>query len=355
MLKQIAFILLSLRVAFVGDPQVDNQKELAYARSSVYSELRARKDLDLVVILGDLVNENPSLIAPSEEILDSLPCPWVRVNGNHDGPEPVPDSCFTLAGIRFILMDNVRRTPKGYEGGFSSSQKQWLDSLLARGPARTVLCTHIPLSRCRGLDSLDLLLSRGRNLLLVSGHTHSVMRHTLPSGSEEVVAGAACGSWWRGVKGEDGIPLALMNCGAPRGYFLADFNAGAGSSWYRLDYKAVHREDRLSVHLDGECLLVNVYGGSLDGDVVVRCRARKTVLGKVPRVAPEVQEIIDFNAASSREYRKEHREEFIPMRRLQSPHVWSAPAASIPLKSRRVRVLYSDPSMSFRERLDLTR
>ena len=78
-----------LRVALVGDPQVNSQAELDYARRSVYRELRERGDLDLVLVLGDLVNEKTELIAPSEASLDSLGCPWLRVNGNHDGPDPV--------------------------------------------------------------------------------------------------------------------------------------------------------------------------------------------------------------------------------------------------------------------------
>ena len=52
-----------LRVAFVGDPQVDNETELGYARASIYRELRERGDLDLVIILGDLVNDDVRLLA----------------------------------------------------------------------------------------------------------------------------------------------------------------------------------------------------------------------------------------------------------------------------------------------------
>ena len=53
-----------LRVAFVGDPQVDNEKELSYARRSIYDELRGRSDLDMAIFLGDLVNDDVSLLAP---------------------------------------------------------------------------------------------------------------------------------------------------------------------------------------------------------------------------------------------------------------------------------------------------
>ena len=71
-------------MAFIGDPQVDDITELEYARRSIYAELKQRKDLDLIIILGDLVNDKTALIAPSKESLDSLSCPWFAVPGNHE-------------------------------------------------------------------------------------------------------------------------------------------------------------------------------------------------------------------------------------------------------------------------------
>ena len=73
-----------LRVAFVGDPQVDDSLELEFARKSIYRELMQRKDIDLAVFLGDLVNDKPELLLPTRAILDSLPFRWVCVPGNHD-------------------------------------------------------------------------------------------------------------------------------------------------------------------------------------------------------------------------------------------------------------------------------
>ena len=51
-----------LRVALVGDPQVDDSTEMGYARRSVYRELRGRRDLDMCIFLGDLVNDNYGVI-----------------------------------------------------------------------------------------------------------------------------------------------------------------------------------------------------------------------------------------------------------------------------------------------------
>ena len=131
----------SRRVAFAGDPQVDDRTELDFARRSVYSELAARRDIGAVIFLGDLVNEKPELLEPSRRILDSLGKPWFCVAGNHDrdpgkgergtrafsaaiGPA---DTAFTMNGIRFILMNNVRTGARGgYEGGFTRGQMDWL-------------------------------------------------------------------------------------------------------------------------------------------------------------------------------------------------------------------------------------
>ncbi len=317
----------SLRVAFVGDPQVDNETELSYARRSIYQELRGRKDLDLVVVLGDLVNENASLMLPSVAALDSLSCPWVCVRGNHDNPAEqfcrevnAADTVFTMGGITFVCVDDV-------DG--------WAGTLPGDGPV--VLCAHVPFSW-----NASSIASHPK-LLMVCGHTHQVRRHSY-CGAEEIIAGASCGSWWRGVKDSDGIPYALMNCGAPRGYFVADFNVRK-AEWYKLSYKAVGREDEANVtYAADSTLYINVYGGSEEGSVKVRLPHRGWVeAARSEAIVPEVQAVIDWNLSHDRDYRKAHKEEFIPMRRLSSPHLWEIKGIGHP--GRKVRVRYADSAM----------
>ena len=351
----IICLLTALRVAFVGDPQVDNEKELDYARRSIYAELRQRSDIDLVIVLGDLVNENPALVAPSEAILDSLGRPWVRVNGNHDGPVSPRDTVISRGNVHFILMDNVRRTRKGYEGGLRKSQKEWLQAVVDAIPRdeRLVLCTHIPLSQTRGRDSLSNIISAHSQVLAVCGHTHYAERHLLERGVEEVVAGAACGSWWRGVKDDAGVPYALMNCGAPRGWYIADFKtSGHSRKWYGLQYKAVGRPDVCSAHVRDGRLVVNVYGGSREGSVQVRLNGRWMPLRHSYELAPEVADLIGFNHAQTREYRKAHRDEFIPARRLPSPHIWAENVSAL-APGDKVKIRYADPSMSFNTSVEI--
>ena len=386
-----------LRVALVGDPQVDDSTEMGYARRSVYRELRGRRDLDMCIFLGDLVNDNMSLLPESVGVVDSLPYQCFMVPGNHDrdvyrGPKSsmyrqrdlstwrkavgYVDTSFVRGNVRFVLMNNVRPSDSGmtdYVGGFTDRQKHWLDSVLNRGvgetrgrkplrvcgtPALTILATHIPFSQMKGRDSVLALIPDISRLLFVSGHTHFVSRDdSIP----ELIAGAACGSWWRGVRDSDGIPYALQSCGAPRGYFIADIHR---DGTYDLSYKCIGRpaSEQLSAWAvpndsTGRSyrLYINVFGGSSDGVVRISGLGRKTYsCERSLMAAPEVEQVIRLNASRSRDYRKAHRDEFIPLRRKPSPHLWqTTDLISGPLPAH-VNVIYRDAHMRIRQRVPIS-
>ena len=450
-----------LRVALVGDPQVDNPVEMGYARRSIYRDLRGRRDLDLCIFLGDLVNDNMSLLPESLSVIDSLPFPSFMVPGNHDrdvyrgakssGSMSRPrdlstwrklvgyvDTSFVRGNVRFIMMNNVRHAAAGmtdYVGGFTEKQKHWLDSVLvtdvARGgkmssgsvdrsrrpsrgkvtPALTILATHIPFSQMKGRDSVLALIPEHTRILYVSGHTHFVSRDdSIP----EVIAGATCGSWWRGVKDSDGVPYALQSCGAPRGYFVAEISRDGD---YRLRYRCVGMDDEVSVwgvRVEGEGavrtednivmgkdesegvtvkeggfvrakkdsgvyrLYINVFGGAPDGVVRVRGarrwrivsrgngvhdgadaqgfsrKKRDLVCERSTKTAPEVEQVIEFNASMSRDYRKSHRDEFIPLRRKPSTHLWqTTDFVSVPFPFY-VIVVCRDSLIRFLQRVPVT-
>ena len=385
-----------LRVALVGDPQVDDSTEMGYARRSVYRELRGRRDLDMCIFLGDLVNDNMFLLPESVGVVDSLPYQCFMVPGNHDrdvyrGQKSsmyrqrdlstwrkavgYVDTSFVRGNVRFVLMNNVRHSDSGmtdYVGGFTDRQKHWLDSVLNRGvgetrgrkpsrvcgtPALTILATHIPFSQMKGRDSVLALIPDISRLLFVSGHTHFVSRDdSIP----ELIAGAACGSWWRGVRDSYGIPYALQSCGAPRGYFIADIHR---DGTYDLSYKCIGRPDseQLSAWAvpndsTGRSyrLYINVFGGSSDGVVRISGLGRKTYsCERSLMAAPEVEQVIRLNASRSRDYRKSHRDEFIPLRRKPSPHLWqTTDLISGPLPAH-VNVIYRDAHMRIRQRVTI--
>lgn len=386
-----------LRVALVGDPQVDDSTEMGYARRSVYRELRGRRDFDMCIFLGDLVNDNMSLLPESVGVVDSLPYQCFMVPGNHDrdvyrGQKSsmfrqrdlstwrkvvgYVDTSFVRGNVRFVLMNNVRHSDSGmtdYVGGFTDRQKHWLDSVLNRGvgetrgrkplrvcgtPALTILATHIPFSQMKGRDSILALIPDISRLLFVSGHTHFVSRD---DSILELIAGAACGSWWRGVRDSDGIPYALQSCGSPRGYFVADIHR---DGTYDLSYKCIGRpaSEQLSAWAvpndsigRSYRLYINVFGGSSDGVVHISGLGRKThSCERSLMAAPEVEQVIRLNASRSRDYRKAHRNEFIPLRRKPSPHLWqTTDLISGPLPAH-VNVIYRDAHMRIRQRVPLS-
>ncbi len=374
-----------LRVAFVGDPQADGMRQLEYCRKTVYKDLRERKDLDLVIVLGDLVNNQVELLEPTKASLDSLPCPWFCVPGNHDRdvypvvdgrkrPRDIStyrkvigyeDTTFVKRGVRFILMNDVRLGGKEYEGGFRDSQKHWLDSVLRATPKNmlAVLSAHIPFTQFTAKDSLSAILAVHPNLLLMSGHTHKVERKSFPVGLaegetsnvQEVQAGATCGLFWLGVKGDDGFPDATMTCGAPRGYFVADFSRNGK---YSLAYKTVLGEDVASAWVkDGTDLIVNVYGGAPDGKVQVKLPGRKGWIetDRVKRTAPEALAVIERNKSIPKKMGKERNPEYTPMREKKSPHVWSAVLDAPVEAGGAVKIRYRDSSMGFTVRIDVRR
>ena len=342
-MKLLFILITALRVALIGDPQVDDERELDFARRTIYAELRERKDLDLIIVMGDIVNEKPLLIAPSEALLDSTRCHWIRVQGNHDGRELPADTAFVTRGVRFIMLNQY---------GLRQDKADVPDSLslailsTIRKGEKTVVCSHVPVA--------DSIIARyGSDVLFASAHLHVVKRHVADGGAESLGVGATCGSWWRGVADKDGIPNALMNCGAPRGYFVADLNP-ARKVWYRLSYKCVGRkaDERLSLHADGRKLVFNVYGGSSAGRLEARIGGKWVEVPFHPVVAPEVQQVIDFNKSvlGDRAYRKAHKEIYIPMRTVKSPHTWciSLDEGTLPAAGSTLCVRYRDNAMQFK-------
>ena len=363
-----------LKVAFVGDPQADGLEQLGYVRKSIYKELRERKDLDLVVLLGDLVNNDVSLLPPSKASLDSMSCPWFSVPGNHDGDLNsfrkiigYVDTTFVMRNVRFILMNDVRHGRHGYEGGFTENQKAYLDSVLKATPSgmKAVVSVHIPFSEFKAQDSLSAIFSHHPDLLLMCGHTHMAARHRI-HGVEEVWAGASCGMFWTGAKGPDGLPDALMNCGAPRGYYVATFNGKGNCS---LEYKCVgrSRKDMATAYLadDDSRLVVNVFGGSEDGTVEVKIPGMKGWI-EVPRKkmpAVETLKVIEYDRTIPRRIGRKRNPEYSPMRTMDSPHIWSVSFRNDSRKAtalesaagRKLRIRYKDPSMDFSARVILNR
>jgi hypothetical protein len=201
-----------------------------------------------------------------------------------------------------------------------------------------VIAQHIPLMLTKNPDALTNLL-KGRRVLMLSGHTHTVARyqHPLEDGSlHELVAGAACGSWWTGERDVFGIPTALMSCGSPRNYFEVEVQ----DTSFQLSFKGIGLDPGHQMHiwvaghdtLDKQVaeldtvavgtVLATVYAGfdqtavwmQLDDDAPVR-------MSHVERVAPLVARVAAFT--KSKVYPTQHSTR-LPLRNRPSNHVWQA-------------------------------
>lgn len=385
----------NLRVAFVGDPQVKDETQLEYARKSIYKELIERDDLDLAIFLGDMINRDTIYLSLTKSTLDSLKCPYVCVAGNHDNLEAFKrtfkyvDTCFVQSGVAFILMDNAHSRSSAHTE-FQKSQMKWLKEQVSNldefgDYSYVCFCTHVPISWMSKTFQDELFSILPTNIVYISGHTHTVERRNLKVQegvyAEEIIVGASCGTWWRGRKDEQGIPNARMNCGAPRGYFIADFptspkllkkkvakaskrsmdkinkeveKKGNGKA-YRLSYKIVSDDEDVQAYAKvvGDSLFVNVYGGRNDiGTVKVKIGRKIVELSPSHTLDPIMQEIKAWNKQLSKKEAKARKAEVIPVRNEPSLHLWSCKLDAVliqKIEASKVKkkIIYLDPYMSF--------
>ena len=104
-------------------------------------------------------------------------------------------------------------------------------------------------------------------------------------------------------------------------------------------------------------LIVNVFGGAPDGRVSVRIPGRKGWLSatREERPAPEALAVIERNKSIPRKIGKVRNHEYLPMSKVNSPHVWSATLDTDVSKAGTVKIRYRDPVMKFTVRTDLKR
>lgn len=265
----------------IADPQVGNARELEYYRRSIIEPARRHAGLSLGITLGDLVNDELGLYPALNQVNAVLGIPWLHAPGNHDIDFDAPDDALAslnyrrnfgpdtvaweLPGLVFIALDDVLYQPgrkPAYIGGLRPDQFEFLENYLATldSAIRLVLSLHIPLfddpgETFRRVDRQRLfdLLSRFREPLILSGHTHS-QRHHFHAAEEgwhgevplhEYNVGAACGGFWGGLPDADGLPDTRMSDGSPNGYAILSFE-GDG---YRTRYYASRGREELRIGL----------------------------------------------------------------------------------------------------------
>ena len=263
--------------AVVGDSQTYSNQEISWLRDGVVTDLvRDRETLDCLLYVGDVVGDDLDLLDRLLEVGAAAGAPQWLVHGNHDfdfdarSDADSADSWRRLYGpnyyafdkgrARFIVLDNVTY-PCGaedaatghdfcaegerptYNGRLTETQFEWLERLIAQTPEDRliVLAHHIPFvsfvdaaSNKHQTDDLDRIhaLLDGREVLSLSGHTHTMENHapgqifegwsantgTGPLPFRHIIAGAASGAWYQGDFNIDGNPMTLQRMGAPSGY-----------------------------------------------------------------------------------------------------------------------------------------
>jgi hypothetical protein len=208
---------------------------------------------------------------------------------------------FDIGRVHFVVLDDVSYpcTPEqnrdglhpycddpvhapAYNGMISARQLQWLENDLAHVPADklVVLNMHIPPQVFVSMDStrnqidnaLELYDRLGygpsgfprRPALALSGHSHTLenirpgetylgWETTLGDRSPgappfpQIVAGAACGSWWSADFDDRGIPHSYQRLGAPRGYLIIEFSGNSYRETFKATGKAVDRQMSLAI------------------------------------------------------------------------------------------------------------
>jgi len=340
--EQILFPLVrekqspSFRIGAIGDIQVGDTAEIAYANKTLFKELLGRQDMAFHMVLGDLLNDNLQHMSTMKNMLNTLPVHSWAVAGNHDRNVEqaihkddifnenfgASTYAFNYGNIHFIVFNNVYATGKrSYEGRLSEVQLRFLANDLKYVPKdrQVVICQHIPMVFTRNKDAVLDILKAHSKVLILSAHMHTISRHFLDHGRiQEIVVGAPSGTWWTGEKDWQGIPHALMQDGSPRNYFTVDFN----KKGYTLQYKGIGLDasDQASVTMNGDTVISNIYAG---GDST---RVRMKIDGgdwlqmeKVRRIDPYVLHIIERNRSKTYPTTGSR---LIPLRKRFSPHIW---------------------------------
>ena len=263
-------------VRVFGDPQPKNATDVGYFERAIVAEEASLPRARLGLSLGDIVHGNLALLPAMARATAAMGTPWLNVSGNHDRDHDAGSDEASLAsfrrvfgpdtfaweepGLRVVVLDNVIHAPGSgvpakYVGGLREAQFRFLEAYLPTVPDEVllVLAMHIPLFDTEADPAVDSfrdadrqrlfdLLEPRRNTLVLSSHTH-VQQHRWHGVAEgyagavplhEYNVGAACGSFWTGVKDARGIPDSRMADGTPKGFATLAVQPGGayGLRWH---------------------------------------------------------------------------------------------------------------------------
>jgi len=280
---------------FFGDTQARGMKEVNYIFHDVVEELIG-SDAAFGVSLGDIVADDPELMDDVAAGIGQIGIPWYNIFGNHDNDHTAKKNdehddtfekyfgpstyAFEYGDVVFIGLNDIFFKPDGkYISHFTEKQLEFVKNYLEFVPKNklVVLMMHSPIVACDNREAMFRLIEKRENTFSISGHVHEQIN--LFVGEElgwngktphhHFVNATICGSWWCGLKDENGIPHATMNDGAPNGYSIITFEGNK----YSVLYKAARRpaDYQMNIYVPDELthtmadtthVLVNVFAGS---------------------------------------------------------------------------------------------
>lgn len=345
------------KVLLFGDTQPSTQADIDYLAHDVIEEL-VGTDAAFGVTLGDLTYDSPALFESVAQTIGLLGVPWYHVLGNHDMNYDAPDDAlstesyqrvfgppyyaFDFGPVHFIVLDDVvwkgasAKSNGDYTAGLGERQLAFVRNDLALLPKEqlVVLMMHIPLMELAELRDVLDLLERRPHTFSVSAHYHYNDHHFFgkdegwdgPEPHHHLVNVTTCGSWWRGVADELGIPHTTMRDGAPNGYAIATFDG----CQYAVEYRPARRPAAYQIQIHAPEMapaekvaetevLVNVFAGSDRSKVEMRVDDKGAWLPMTKTMQPD-----PFYLAIKKQETKEMPSHLKMPAAIDCPHLWKA-------------------------------
>lgn len=313
-----------------GDTQPRNQREIDYIAHDVVEEL-VGKEAAFGITLGDVLFDNLTLFEALNDAVAHIGLPWYNIVGNHDLNMDVPDNelatetwkrvygpthyAYQYGSTWYIALNDVVWTGDGYHGAIGETQLVFVENVLEHvaPDSLIVFLMHIPLTHMQDRAALYALIEDYPNLFSTSAHRHFQQHHFFGededwNGAEplhHLVHATVCGSWWRGIPNEFGIPHATMQDGAPNGYSIVSVDGNE----YSIRFKAARRpaDFQMLIHLPeaiqsadtGETEVVaNIFAGSERNEVHMRLNGQGEWLSLAhsPRECPFFAEAFALDA-----------------------------------------------------------
>lgn len=332
------------RAIMMGDIQPKERVNINHFIDIVGKELM-KHEVDFFVPIGDIAWDDLSFYPELKEALALVGMPYYPVTGNHDLNFKDPTGyfindtykkyfgptyySFNHGKVHFVVLNDIDYTgwnkeeeEKGITSGrISDKQLEWVARDLKYVPEDhlIVFLMHIPLYTAmapdhayRNVSNREALFELVKNrpyLLTISAHTHCIEHVDLKEVGwngyapfPALIAGAACGAWWKGPKDFQGLPIRLGVDGSPNGFYIFDFDG------YEFDFEFIPAgyapDFQMSVRfpmgevemnsLSDQQILVNIFNASLRAEVVCTIDDGLEIpMERSPMLDPYVVEFIE--------------------------------------------------------------